>query len=198
MGCRCSKPEIDSFEREERFMLEHAAQAEKVRAQLEKALMTFWEKEGGDESEICYKFHCKIYKNVVPSLSKAKWRQYLTRRTLDVIMNTAHRKGVWDDKSEQSLKDEAGKLVIQHLQALEGKESSKQFWRLIVRDQETILPEKYATEFSQKFNSVLESIYRIVVHHVITFHLQNIVRKEEITTRTAPPPQPVCTSITEC
>jgi len=56
-------------------MLEHAAQAEKVRAQLEKALMTFWEKEGGDESEICYKFHCKIYKNVVPSLSKAKWRQ---------------------------------------------------------------------------------------------------------------------------
>jgi len=115
-----------------------------------------------------------------------------------VIMNTAHRKGVWDDKSEQSLKDEAGKLVIQHLQALEGKESSKQFWRLIVRDQETILPEKYATEFSQKFNSVLESIYRIVVHHVITFHLQNIVRKEEITTRTAPPPQPVCTSITEC
>mmetsp|Transcript_16886 Transcript_16886/g.23623 ORF Transcript_16886/g.23623 Transcript_16886/m.23623 type:complete len:205 (+) Transcript_16886:148-762(+) len=204
MGCRCSKPDLDSFEREERLMLEHAAQAEKNRVQIHKTVRHYWEKNGECKETLGCEDHYKVYHVIVPTLAKSKWKQYLTRRTTDVIMNTAHRKGIYDDSNQKFLKSEAGELVYQHLLALENKESSAQLWRLLANDKEKVPLSEYCQEFSQKFNSVLESIYRIVVHHVITFHLQKIVRKEETTirsqsrSRSAARQPAVCSSITAC
>mmetsp|Transcript_9134 Transcript_9134/g.22411 ORF Transcript_9134/g.22411 Transcript_9134/m.22411 type:complete len:205 (+) Transcript_9134:259-873(+) len=179
MGCRCSKPELDAFEREERLLLEHAAQSEKVRLHLQRAIHAYWNKEGKGASEVDLDSHLKVCSSTLPTLSKTKWKGYLTRRILDIVMNTAHRKGtVYGEGVEKLLREETAPLVSHHLEALEGKDSYIHLWRLVTNEKKVSM-ERYGLELSQKINGILESIYRNAVHHIVSFNLQKVLREED-------------------
>eukprot|EP00954_Amorphochlora_amoebiformis_P023200 1358534-Amorphochlora_amoeboformis.AAC.2 len=74
MGCRCSKPDLDAFEREERLLLEHAAQSEKLRVHIQTYVETYWSISQGKKTEVGFEDHCKVYRGLVPRLSQTKWQ----------------------------------------------------------------------------------------------------------------------------
>uniref|UniRef100_A0A7S3YCF8 Uncharacterized protein n=1 Tax=Lotharella globosa TaxID=91324 RepID=A0A7S3YCF8_9EUKA len=159
MGCRCSKPELEASDREKRLLLEHAAQAEKVRLQIQTSILTICNKEEGRD-EVEYKDHCTIGKDVVAALT-SRWTQYLSRRTMEVIMNTAHRKGIWEIANESNLKEETTNLVQQHVDQLGSEEAMPELWRFIARDK------KEETLTSVTVTCVFDTA--TLLHHIFRF-----------------------------
>jgi len=124
MGCRCSKPELDAFEREERLILEHAAMAEKIKVHIRIAVSSHWEKDSKVE-EVTFEDHCEVYQSIVESQRSVRWKQYLTKRTLDIITNNACRRGMLDMETEKAIKSETLRLVDDHISTLENKQANE-------------------------------------------------------------------------
>mmetsp|Transcript_16464 Transcript_16464/g.24803 ORF Transcript_16464/g.24803 Transcript_16464/m.24803 type:complete len:199 (+) Transcript_16464:158-754(+) len=198
MGCRCSKPELDAFEREERLILEHAAMAEKIKVHIRIAVSSHWEKDSKVE-EVTFEDHCEVYQSIVESQRSVRWKQYLTKRTLDIITNNACRRGMLDMETEKAIKSETLRLVDDHISTLENKQANEHFWYLLSGQEKVVSRQKYATEFATKFNSILESIYRIVVHHVVSFHMNRLASRRGDHTRVhSKSSNSVCTTIAAC